>query len=198
MAFIETRLLDCVAYGTQGGPTWSTRRVGLRSGIKRRNAQRRRPLYRFIVLYQNLKEVDHQNVINAFNACRGGVFAFRLKDWSDYRAVDQLVTVGTGAPQTVQLTKLYEFGTQNMSRPIRKPVSATLTDDSAPLASSVDMTTGMATFTASVGGIVRWSGEFDVPVTFEEDELLFDAVNRSTAGGLLLTADVGLEEDLSA
>jgi hypothetical protein len=76
-------------------------------------------------------------------------------------------------------------------------VSATLTDDSAPLASSVDMTTGMATFTASVGGIVRWSGEFDVPVTFEEDELLFDAVNRSTAGGLLLTADVGLEEDLS-
>lgn len=198
MAFIETRLLDCVAYGTQGGPTWSTRRVGLRSGIVRRNAQRSRPLYRFVVLYQNLKEVDHQNVINAFNACRAGVFAFRLKDFSDYRAVDQLVAVGTGAPQTVQLAKLYEFGAQNLSRPIRKPVTAALTDDGSPLASSVDLTTGMATFTASLGGIVRWSGEFDVPVTFEQDELLFDAVNRSTVGGLLLTADVGLEEDLSA
>jgi uncharacterized protein (TIGR02217 family) len=197
MAFIETRLLDCVAYGTQGGPTWSTRRVGLRSGIVRRNAQRSRPLYRFVVLYQHLKPVDHQEVINAFNACRAGVFAFRLKDWSDFEAVNELVTVGTGAEQTIQLAKLYEFGSQNISRTIRKPVSATLTDDSAPLAASVDITTGMATFTASVGGIVRWSGEFDVPVMFEQDELLFDAVNRSNAG-LLLTADVGLEEDLSA
>lgn len=196
MAFIETRLLDCVSYGTQGGPTWSTRKVGLRSGIVRRNAQRSRPLYRFVVLYQHLKPVDHQAVINAFNACRGGVFAFRLKDWSDYQATDQLVAVGTGAPQIIQLAKLYEFGAQNLSRPIRKPVSAVLTDDGGPLASSVDLTTGMATFTASVGGIVRWSGEFDVPVTFEQDELLFDAVNRSNAG-LLLTADVGLEEDIS-
>lgn len=196
MAFIETRLLDCVSYGTQGGPTWSTRKVGLRSGIVRRNAQRSRPLYRFVVLYQHLKPVDHQSVINAFNACRGGVFAFRLKDWSDFEATNQLVTVGTGAPQTIQLVKLYEFGVQNVSRPIRKPVNATLTDDGGPLASSVDLTTGMATFTASIGGIVRWSGEFDVPVTFEQDELLFDAVNRSNAG-LLLTADVGLEEDIS-
>jgi uncharacterized protein (TIGR02217 family) len=196
MAFIETRLLDCVAYGTQGGPTWSTRKVSLRSGIIRRNAQRSRPLYRFVVLYQNLKPESHQEVINAFNACRGGVFGFRLKDWSDFEATNELVTIGTGAPQTVQLAKLYEFGAQNLSRPIRKPVSATLTDDSAPLAASVDMTTGLATFTASVGGIVRWSGEFDVPVTFEQDELLFDAVNRSSAG-LLLTADVGLAEDIS-
>lgn len=197
MAFIETRLLDCVSYGTQGGPTWATRRVSLRSGIVRRNAQRSRPLYRFVVLYQHLKPADHQEVINAFNACRAGVFAFRLKDWSDFEATNELVGVGTGSPQSIQLAKLYEFGTQNISRPIRKPVTAVLTDDGAPLAASVNMTTGVATFTASVGGIVRWSGEFDVPVMFEQDELLFDAVNRSRAG-LLLTADVGLEEDLSA
>ena len=197
MAFIETRLLDCVAYGTQGGPTWSTRRIGVKSGITRRNAQRSRPLYRFVILYQNLAAEDHAEVVNAFNACRAGVFGFRLRDWSDYTATNELVGLGTGAEQITQLAKLYEFGTGNVSRPIRKLVSASMTDDGAPLAASIDLNTGIATYTASVGGVVRWSGVFDVPVTFEQDELLFSAVNRS-ATGLRLTADVGLGEDLSA
>lgn len=199
MAFIEARLLDCVAYGTQGGPTWVTRRIGLKSGIIRRNAMRSRPMYRFIVLYQNLSPDDHEAVIGAFNACRGGVFAFRLKDWSDFTADDEFVTTGTGSPQTVQLAKLYEFSAQNVSRPIRKPVTATvsMTQNDAPLASSIDYATGMATFTATLGQIVRWSGQFDVPVMFEQDELLFSANNRGAAG-LILTADVGLMEDLSA
>lgn len=197
MAFIETRLLDCVAYGTEGGPTWSTRRIGLKSGIIRRNANRSRPMYRFMVVYQNLNPEDHESIIEAFNACRGGVFGFRLKDWSDYQAENQFVTTGTGAEQAVQLTKIYEFGTQNVSRPIRKLVSASLMDDGAPLASTINLNTGVATFTASVGGIVRWTGEFDVPVMFEDDELLFSAANR-TSRGLALTADVRLIEDLDA
>lgn len=197
MSFIETRLLDCVSYGTEGGPTWATRRIGLKSGIIRRNAQRSRPMYRFIVLYQNLKPEDHESVIDAFNACRAGVFGFRLKDHADFTATDQLVTVGTGAEQAIQLTKLYEFGSQNLARPIRKLVSASLTDDGDPLAASIDLNTGIATFTASVGGIVRWSGVFDVPVMFEQDELLFAANNR-TSHGLALTADIGLIEDLDA
>lgn len=197
MSFIEQRLLDCVAYGTEGGPTWVTRKVGLKSGIVRRNAQRSRPMYRYIVLYQNLKPEDHGQVIDAFNACRGGVFGFRLKDWADFEATNELVTVGTGVQQSVQLSKLYQFGTENISRPIRKLVSATLTADGSPLAATIDMNTGIATFTAGNGDIVRWSGTFDVPVMFEQDELLFAANNR-TANGLALTADVSLIEDLSA
>lgn len=197
MSFIEERLLDCVAYGTQGGPTWATRRIGLRSGIVRRNASRSRPSYRFVVLYQNLAPEDHNSVIDAFNACQAGVYGFRLKDWSDFTAVDQLVVVGTGAPQSIQLAKLYTFGTRTVSRPIRKIVSAALTDNAVPLVATVDADTGIATFTASNGGVVRWSGEFDVPVMFESDELLFSAGNR-TVLGLALTADVGLEEDLDA
>jgi uncharacterized protein (TIGR02217 family) len=196
MAFIEQRLLDCVAYGTQGGPTWSTRKIALRSGIIRRNAQRSRPLYRFIVLYQNLQPEDHEAVIAAFNACRGGVFGFRLKDWSDYQATNEFIGTGTGTAQSIQLTKLYQFGAQSVQRPIRKPVSAAVTANGIGISSSVDLTTGIVTFTATAATVIRWNGEFDVPVTFEQDELLFDAVNRSSMG-LALTADVGLIEDLS-
>lgn len=130
---------------------------------------------------------------------RAGVYGFRLKDWSDFSATNELVTTGTGAEQTVQLAKLYEFGVQNVSRPIRKPVSGTvsLTADNAPLAATINYTTGMATFTAGLGDIVRWSGQFDVPVMFEQDELLFEAANRGV-DGLRLTADVSLIEDISA
>lgn len=199
MAFIEERLLDCVSYGTQGGPTWLTRKVPLRSGIIRRNPLRSRPLYRFNVIYRNLLPQHHMEVINAFNACFGGVHSFRLKDWSDFEAHDELLPVlGTGAEQTVQLVKIYRFGNQNVSRPIRKPVegTVTLTDDGNPIPVMVDYTTGMATFTASVGGILRWSGEFDVPVMFEDDELSFSGDDKGV-DGLFLTSDVALMEDIS-
>lgn len=200
MSFIEARLLECVAYGTQGGPTWSTRRIALKSDIKRRNPRRSRPMYRYQVIYRNLLEGDHSEVINAFNACMGGAYGFRIKDWSDFTADDQLLGIGTGAEQEVQLVKLYTFGTQTISRPIRKPVAGTvqLTANGVPIASTVDTTTGVVTYTATNGTVVRWSGEFDVPVCFEDDALSFSFEDRNATDGFFLTADVGLEEDLAA
>lgn len=197
MAFIERRLLECVAYGTSGGPTWMTRKIGLRSGVTRRNPLRSRPMYRFNVLYRNLLPADHNEVISAFNACMGGVHSFRLKDWADYQAVDELLPVlGTGGIQNVQLIKNYDFDTQSLARSIRKPVvgTVTLTADGAPLTASIDYATGIATFTAGASDILRWSGEFDVPVMFESDELLFSGDDKGV-NGLFLTADVPLVED---
>lgn len=198
--FIEERLLDCVTYGTQGGPTWLTRRVALNSGITRRNPRRARPLYEFSVIFRNLEPDGHREVINAFNACMGGVHSFRLKDWSDFEAADELFDdLGTGAPQTLQLIKTYIFGPQGIVRPIRKPVDGTVvvTANGSPIASTVDTTTGEVTFTAANGAVLRWSGEFDVPVMFADDKMAFSFDNRGAAG-LFLTADVTLTEDNDA
>lgn len=197
-SFVEQRLLDCVAYGTAGGPTWFTRKVALNNGSNRRNPRRSRPLYKFAIVYRNLLREHHVEVLNAFNACMGGAFGFRIKDWSDYQAEDVLIGVGTGAEQTVQLTKLYTFGTRTIARPIRKPVDGTveLTADGVPIASTTDPETGMVTFTAPNGDIVLWSGEFDVPVFFQDDELQFSIDDKNPTDGFFLTADVGLEEDL--
>lgn len=200
MSFIETRLLDCVTYGTQGGPTWKTRKIGLKNGFVRRNPQRTRPMYRFNIVYRNLMPGDHAKVIDAFNACMGGVFGFRIKDWSDFEADDQvLAAVGSGAPQTVQLIKTYAFGSRAIARKIVKPVTGTveLTSNNVPIASSVDYTTGLVTYTAPNAEVIRWSGQFDVPVTFSDDELMFSGDDKG-ADGLFLTADVALEEDFSA
>lgn len=198
--FIEVRLLDCVSFGTQGGPTWVTRRKGLRSGIVRRNPLRTRPTYRFAVIYKNLLPPDYPEILAAFNACMGGVHSFRLKDWSDFEAENEVLsTLGTGAPQSIQLTKGYSFGGQSVSRPIRKPVagSVVVTANNVPIAATIDTATGIATYTAANGAVVRWSGEFDVPVMFSDDQLSF-SFNDRNSDGLFLTGDVQLEEDLDA
>mgnify|MGYP001003667459 CR=1 FL=1 len=199
MSFVEERLLDCVSYGTAGGPTWKTRKVALRSGITRRNPIRSRPLYRFNLIYRNLLPEHHVEVINAFNACFGGVYGFRIKDWSDFEATNEFLEIGDGTERTIQLFKTYTFGSRAVQRLIRKPVDGTvvITDDAVPISATVDYTTGMVTYTGSVGGIIRWTGEFDVPVMFEDDELLFSGDDKGE-NGLFLTSDVALEEDLSA
>lgn len=197
MSFIEQRLLDRLAIGTQGGPTWSTRQVGLASGIVRRNAMRSRPIHRYAILYQNLLPDQHRAVLDAFNACRGGVFGFRLRDPSEWQASGQVIATGTAASQTVQLAITYTFGGQSVVRPIRKPVAGVIVRaNGVPIAATLDTTTGMATFTAPAGQTVTWSGDFDVPVRFESDQLISE-FNRA-ASGLILSADVPLIEDLSA
>lgn len=77
------------------------------------------------------------------------------------------------------------------------PGTVTLTSNGAPLVpSAIDYTTGMVTFTTTAGHVVRWSGEFDVPVMFEDDELSFSGDDKG-AEGLFLTSDVSLMEDVS-
>jgi uncharacterized protein (TIGR02217 family) len=196
--FVEERLLECVSYGTSGGPTWVTRKIGLKSGIVRRNPVRSRPLYRYTLVYRNLQPADHIEVINAFNACLGGVHSFRLKDWADFEADDELLPVaGTGAPQQIQLIKTYNFNSLSVVRKIRKPVTGTvqITHNGSPQTASIDYTTGIATLTAPSGHVLRWSGEFDVPVMFSDDELSFSGDDKGV-NGLFLTSDVALEEDL--
>jgi uncharacterized protein (TIGR02217 family) len=199
--FIEERLLECATFGSAMAPTWRTRRIPLKSGVTRRNPLRSRPLYRLTMLYRNLTIEKHAEVINAFNACLGGVHSFRVKDWSDFKANNELLPVlGTGAPQSVQLIKTYAFGATDIARNIRKPVDGTVivTANGVPV-SAVVSAVGVATFTAANGAILRWSGQFDVPMMFEVDELPFTGDEKSGDGGddaLLLTGDVPLVEDI--
>lgn len=197
-AFIETRLLEDVGHGTQVVPTNSILRIPMRSGVIRRKG-RRRNIRTYTILVKRLHPADHRSVYNAFTVCDEGQ-GFRFKDVTDWRVQNQFLTVGTGAPQTVQLFKLYEFGIENRQRPIRKPVAGTveITAPTAPTSVSVDHTTGMATFTAALGETVRFSCEFDVPVMFADDELVMDSIAPDGEHGVFLSADVGLIEDLSA
>jgi uncharacterized protein (TIGR02217 family) len=194
--FIETRLLDKVAYGFEGGPSFVTTKVNLFSGVVARNAERSTPLYLYNAPFNAINDGDHDIVIASFNACLGGLHSFRFKDWADFELDGE--TLGTavgGAGETMQLIKTYSFGATDTVRTIKKPVTGTvqLYEDGTPLASSVDTTTGIVTFTSTVGKVITADAEFDVPVMFEEDKMPFSYFNWR-----LHSLDINLKEDLLA
>jgi len=195
MLFNETRLLDCVSYGSSFGREFSTRIIGLVSGHERRNANWSRPLGQYSIQFSNLKPQDHAAVKAAHMASMGSLVAFRFKDWTDYTAVAEPLGSAAGGAQTLQLSKSYAFGPITFSQPIFKPVAGTvaLTAGGEPIAVTVDSETGMVSFTANPGDAIAWSGEYDVPVRFVSDRLDSDPRVR-TAGGFILSSDVDLVE----
>lgn len=191
--FNETRLLDKVAYGSEFGQEFNTRQVTLRSGHERRNINWSAPLGRYSVSYVALLPADHLLVYHAHMSCFGSAIPFRFKDHLDFQATAEPIGSGTGAAQSLQLIKTYSFGPLDLTRVISKPVTATIYEDGVPISASVDMTTGIATFTATPASLITWSGEFDVPVKFDEDRLDCQPVSRSN-GQFLLSANVTLSE----
>lgn len=194
--FNETRLLDCVAYGSQFGHEFNTRIVTANNGHERRNGEWEMPRFRYSVLYQNLKEGDHDKVYFAHMASRGALIPFRFKDWRDFNVNRQVIGVGTGEPQILQLVKTYDFGPLTFVRTITKPVidAVFVLVDGAEVGADIDYTTGQIALLAPEGSTIQASFEFDVPVRFTSDRLTSDPVARNTASGLRLTSDVDLIE----
>lgn len=191
--FNETRLLDCVAYGSQFGHEFNTGIVRLRNGAERRNARWSMPLGRGAVIYTALRPEDHIKVRAAHMASLGSAIPFRFKDWTDYQAEQEPIGEGTGSAETYQLVKRYTFGPVTLERIIHKPVFAAVYADGEPIAATVDLTTGEVTTLAPVGAVLTWSGEFDLPVRFESDRLDTEPVARQ-GSGFMLTCDVDLVE----
>lgn len=193
--FNEARLLDRVSYGSQFGHEFNTRVTRLRSGHERRNAGWSMPLGKYRVMYQALLPEHHQYVLDAHMACMGSLIPFRFRNLTDFVATSQPIGTGTGAEQTLQLEKVYTFGTFSLSRKISKPVSGTVKvyEDGVLVPAVVDYETGSVVLTASSGSAITWTGEFDIPVRFESDSIDVDPVAR-TGAGFALRADVGLVE----
>lgn len=194
--FNEARLLDQVAYGSQFGQEFKTGIKTLRSGQERRNAEWAAPLGRFSVMYDNIRDEQHEIVYAAHMASMGSAIGFRFKNWADYKADKIVVGAGTGSPQVVQLVRNYQFGAAVLSKKIYKPVVGTVQmfADDQPITSDVDHTLGLVTLSAPAGSVLTWSGEFDVPVRFVSDRLDVDTLGTTEKGMLVLSSDVSLKE----
>lgn len=196
MAFINTRLLEGVAYGTSYGAGFRTSVKTLRSGRERRNAAWSTPRGSFAVVYKNLKEADHEKVLSAFQACMGRLHSFRLQDLTDYKANQVPIGIGTGASQTLQLVRRYGFGVAGIDVPVTKPVQGKVQvfADEVQIAAPVDYEHGTVSVMAASGAVITWSGEYDKVVRFDDDDLQFTIDTR--AGGIyaLLSTDVTLQE----
>lgn len=211
MSFKSDRLLELVAYGFKAAPTFATTIVKFRSGRTRRNANRSQPLWRFDAPFDRIRSEHYALIESTYISCLGPVHSFRFFNWLDYALED--VVIGTavgGTDETMQIVKPYSFGggspvSKNITKPVdstifniangylRNPEPLVITADDVPISFSCDYDSGIVTFTVSGGETIRATGEFDIPVFFEDDDLEFTRENWDSN-----TATIGLLEDLGA
>ncbi len=173
--FHEVQLSPKVSYGCHGGPRYRTRVITTDSGGEQRLALWSQSHGRWTVSLTR-KKVDVAAVLAFFHARRGMLYGFRFKDWTDYVATTEPL-VNTGAA-TLQLQKTYADIAGGAVRKIVKPVVGTVSlqrggaDYPAAGNWTLDATSGIVTLTAAQpGAVFTWSGQFDVPVRFDIDDM---------------------------
>lgn len=188
MQFHDVRFPVTLSFGSVGGPERRTDVVTISNGFEERNApwahSRRR--YDAGVGMRSLDDIDL--MIAFFEARFGQLYAFRWKDWSDYRSTkpsqditptDQVLGSGNGVQTDFSLLKVYQSGAHSYSRPIVKPVLETVrvAVDGVELSQgtdyNVDASTGIVSFSAAPASAAEITAgfEFDVPVRFDTDSI---------------------------
>jgi uncharacterized protein (TIGR02217 family) len=179
MAFLEQRLDSRIEQGASGGPTVPGRsKVYTPSGKLQQGFTASAPIHRFDVSHGMRSNADHQLVLDTFYVVMFTPYVgFRFRYWTDYRATQANSTLTLITGSDYQLQRVHTFGGVSVLRNIYKPVSGTVTvyrtraSVITTATATIDYTTGVATISGHSGGdTYTWEGQFDIPVTFSDDE----------------------------
>jgi uncharacterized protein (TIGR02217 family) len=191
MAFYEQQLNLGINYGAVFGPRFNTAILTQSDGQEQRRALWSQPLLVAQLGEKRVTQSELDNLIAFHNETKGSFKGFRLRDWSDYKAINQAIGSGNGGQQEWQLVKTYSISSATVNRPITKPIADSVqVYANGVLASSgwsVDATTGV--LTTQLSGAITATFEFDVPVRFEQDKIdfTFDARGLFTLAQLTCT-----------
>jgi uncharacterized protein (TIGR02217 family) len=183
--FIDTELDICPGFGWQGGPEFTTRMVSNKAWVERRNANNIQCRHHYTLPLQNITSAQYLlKLKQAFMACRGMLHSFKVKDYSDFEADDEVFGIGDATTTIFQLRKDSIFGIAVYTRIITKPqADIVIKVNGTPTAASVDTLTGRITFSPAPAhdAILAWAGEFRVPVRFNTD-ILSNSIDNLTGG----------------
>ena len=178
MAFIEVRFPTDIAYGSAGGPEYSTDIVITHGGYEQRNVNWSQARARYNVAHGVKTQSQLDTLVAFFRARKGRADGFRFKDWTDYQVTGQVIGTGNGVQTAFQLIRTYTSGSVTETRTITKPVSGTVKIYlngalQSGSAYALNTATGIVTFTTHPANTVVVSAdfEFDVPVRFDTDRL---------------------------
>jgi uncharacterized protein (TIGR02217 family) len=178
MAFVEVRFPTDIAYGSTGGPEYSTDIVITQGGYEQRNANWAQARARYNVAQGVKSQIQLNALLAFFRARKGRADGFRYKDWLDYQAIGQALGTGDAIATVFQLKKHYTSGSVTESRTITKPVTGTIAIYFNGVLQSgslyiANVTNGQITFSAppASGIVITADFEFDVPVRFDTDRL---------------------------
>lgn len=197
--FIDAELDICPTFGWQGGPSFNTRVITTQAWMERRNANNIECRHNYSLPLQNILDDDYLTQLKQiFMACRGQLHSFRVKDYSDFEADGEVFGEGDASTVAFQLSKTSTFGAASYLRTIVKPQLGTIivTVNDAVTSVTIDYSTGIVLFAVApaAGAILRWSGEFRIPVRFNSDVLNTTIDNKSKAGDFLINSSVDLIE----
>lgn len=173
-AFDDVRFPIAIGREASVEPAFSTAVVATANGFEQRNSDWADARLRFDAGPGVRGETELKELIAFFRARRGAAVAFRFTDPFDHRAEDSLLGIGDGARTEFPLVKRYG----DQVRRITRPVAGT----ARVFVAGVERASG---WTLEDRGIVRFeeapdsgaemraSFDFDVPVRFAEDWLLF-------------------------
>jgi len=201
MAFLEQRIDARIEQGAQGGPVVPGRtKVYLPNGRLQQNFTASAPIHRFDISHGVRGQADYQLLLDMWMVVMFTPYAgFRFRDWGDYTATqaNSRCTLITGS--TYQLQRVHTFASIEVLRPIYKPsgtvtVKRTRTGVVSTATATVDSTTGIATISGHTSGdTYTWEGQFDLPVTFTDDEWVAE-MQGTTAGLFRVPGPIKLEE----
>jgi uncharacterized protein (TIGR02217 family) len=172
--FIETpRFPDWIAFWSRGGRTFKTTVTETFGGNEYRNASwaQAKGVWTWdnedaAAFSQNpLATYAYTGLRNMFASALGQLYAFRFKDFRDYKDDGNGIFVMLTAT-TFQMYKHYAVSPLSYNQIIQKPVVGTVVV-SGGSGAIVDYTTGIVSVTS--GTPSSWTGEYDVPVRFASD-----------------------------
>ena len=188
MTFHDVRFPTDIAFGSSGGPEYSTDIVVTQGGYEQRNSNWAQARARYNIAHGIKTQAQLNTLIAFFRARKGRAYSFRFKDWTDYQAVGVSLGTGNGGATEFQLVKHYLSGVTLETRTIRLPVSGTVSlfVDSVLQTEDTDFTlnytSGLVTFSPApaMDTVITADFEFDVPVRFDTDRL---SATLDTYGG---------------
>lgn len=181
--FLDDTIAACATYGFTGGPMFKTRVIALANQRERRNADWDIARHFYSAPYQNLDADGMREVRRMFYAARGRLHTFRLTDPNDHTATDEPFGTGDGVTTVFQLSKRSESDGIEYNRRVTLPVAAIVEANGVVVAPTINASTGAVVFSSAPaeGALLTWSGEFDVQVRFDQDELPFSLDSRRGA-----------------
>ena len=192
MAFYETpRFPTAISFGSSGGPGYSTDVVVLNSGAESRNQNWSQARLKFDLAPAVKTQALLDTLIAYFRIMKGRTHGFRFQDPFDYTVpggASSGVFIAIGSDR-YQMYVRYTNAAGTEDRLISKPVASTIivkdpagTTRTLTTDYTLDSMTGIAT--AVLAGspslvLATWTGQFDVPVRFDTDELRLSLRNKA-------------------
>jgi uncharacterized protein (TIGR02217 family) len=186
-SFHEVLFPTDISYGSKGGPKFKTDIFTADSGFEKRNIDWSQIRAEYEVEHGIKSQAQMDRLTAFFYARRGRAYAFRFKDWNDFRLSAQTIGFGDGSTTEFQIVKSYTSAqlqsnqAWGYTRKITKPVWGTIAGvtvggvvKTSPADYTVDYTTGKITFVAAPAAgaeIIIGAGEFHIPVRFDTDHL---------------------------